>query len=74
MDIFLEVSDYILVIHEISLQWGLRVRKSSIFDTFRERYLSFLGFSFSNIHESQDRMGSGRPFLTRLYHFHPLHT
>ena len=27
-----------------SLRWGLRVRTNSIFDTFRERYLSVFGF------------------------------
>ena len=32
------------------------------------------GFSFTNIHNSQDSRGRGRPFfLTPLYHFHPLH-
>ena len=39
------------------------------------QFFFFLGgFSFTNIHDSQDSKGKGRLFfLTLLYHFHPLH-
>ena len=38
-------------------------------------FLSFFlsGFSFTNIHDSQDSRWKGRLLLSPFYHFHPLH-
>ena len=34
---------------------------------------SYLGLLLFHIHDSQDNRGKGKPILTPLYHFHPLH-
>ena len=60
----------ILVAYAILVPTRYVIRESRVSATFF--FLS--GFSFTNIHDSQDSRGMGEGiFLTPLYHFHLLH-
>ena len=48
--------------------WKSKETSITLFDVLSEVFFS--GFSFTNIHDSQDSRGRGRVFL---YHFHSLH-
>ena len=39
----------------------------------QEFFLFYLSFLLLNIHKTWDSMGRGTPWVTRLYHFQPLH-